>query len=137
MARWVFLTRETPLPGAQAYLISVGPIAVSVDASSWGYYGGGVLSYAECGSDIDHAVLLVGYGTDSKLGAYWTIKVILEQPPSFSQIKLNPLLDPPSLPTTTTTTTHHPPPPPFVYGVVCPELVGRVVGRGGLHSAVA
>ena len=57
----------------KSYLLKYGPIAVSVDASKWGVYAGGVFGYDDCGSDIDHAVLLVGYGTDA--GAdYWTIK---------------------------------------------------------------
>jgi len=59
----------------QAFMLEFGPIAVSVDASAWSHYSGGVLDFESCGSDIDHAVLLVGYGTDSELGAdYWTIK---------------------------------------------------------------
>ena len=56
------------------YLITKGPLAVSVDASSWSFYGGGVLSYSQCGADIDHAVMMVGYGTDPVYGDYWTIK---------------------------------------------------------------
>ena len=58
----------------KAYLLQAGPIAVSVDASHWSSYSKGVLSYASCGSDIDHAVLLVGYGTDPVYGDYWSIK---------------------------------------------------------------
>ena len=43
---------------------NVGPIAISVAASGngWQTYGGGVLS--TCDWDEDHAVQLVGYGTD-------------------------------------------------------------------------
>lgn len=41
-------------------MMEFGPIAVSVDASSWSHYSGGVLDYDSCGTDIDHAVLLVG-----------------------------------------------------------------------------
>ena len=59
----------------KSYLLKYGPIAVSVDASKWSGYGGGVFTYADCGTDIDHAVLLVGYGTDAESGLdYWTIK---------------------------------------------------------------
>lgn len=59
----------------KAYLLKKGPIAVSVDASSWGAYSSGVLPYSSCGADINHAVLLVGYGTEPATGAdYWTIK---------------------------------------------------------------
>ena len=58
----------------KAYLLKFGPIAVSVDASHWSSYSSGVLSYDACGADIDHAVLLTGYGTDPNLGDYWSIK---------------------------------------------------------------
>lgn len=58
----------------KSYLLTFGPISVSVYASKWFSYASGVLSYASCGSTIDHAVLLVGYGTDATYGDYWTIK---------------------------------------------------------------
>ena len=38
------------------YLLSKGPLAVSVDASKWSAYSSGVLKYDDCGADIDHAV---------------------------------------------------------------------------------
>lgn len=47
---------------------TLGPIAISVDAS-WGSYAGGVFN-GVCGSTIDHAVVLVGYGTQSGLDYY-------------------------------------------------------------------
>jgi len=50
---------------------TVGPIAVSVDAS-WGLYEEGVFDHG-CGTTIDHAVTLVGYGTEG--GAdYWLVR---------------------------------------------------------------
>lgn len=51
---------------------TLGPIAISVDAS-WGSYGSGVFSGA-CGTTIDHAVVLVGYGTDAKGGDYYLVR---------------------------------------------------------------
>jgi len=54
---------------------TVGPIAISVDAASWGRYASGV--YNGCNQknpDIDHAVLLVGYGTDPDHGDYWLVR---------------------------------------------------------------
>ena len=53
---------------------TVGPIAISVDASAWSFYGGGVYS-GKCGTTIDHAVQLVGYGTDSQTNEdYWLVR---------------------------------------------------------------
>ena len=56
------------------YLVQKGPIAITCDASSWSFYSSGVLSYSSCGADIDHAILLVGYGTDRLHGDYWSVK---------------------------------------------------------------
>merc|ERR1712078_516716 len=59
---------ELPINDAQslmAAVASLGPVAVSVDASEWHLYQGGV--FDACNQDkpdIDHAVVLVGYGTD-------------------------------------------------------------------------
>jgi len=53
----------------------IGPIAVSVDASKWSFYDSGVFdSCNQTQPDIDHAVLLVGYGTDDQFGDYWLIR---------------------------------------------------------------
>jgi len=52
-----------------------GPVAISVDASSWFAYESGV--YNGCNQtnpDIDHAVQLVGYGTDPQLGDFWLVR---------------------------------------------------------------
>jgi len=53
---------------------TIGPIAVSVDASSWSSYQSGV--YDGCGedADINHAVTLVGYGDCPEHGKYWLIR---------------------------------------------------------------
>lgn len=55
---------------------NIGPIAVTVDASTWASYSGGV--YDGCNQenpDLDHGVLLVGYGTDADTGKdYWLIR---------------------------------------------------------------
>jgi C1A family cysteine protease len=38
-------------------------------------YKSGIISSTDCGSTVDHLVLLVGYGYDSTLGKkYWIIK---------------------------------------------------------------
>ena len=54
----------TPPPPHQRprYLVTKGPLAVSVDASHWSGYSSGVLSYDECGTDIDHVSYEGGAG---------------------------------------------------------------------------
>eukprot|EP00401_Gymnodinium_catenatum_P023168 CAMPEP_0117620150 /NCGR_PEP_ID=MMETSP0784-20121206/86983_1 /TAXON_ID=39447 /ORGANISM="" /LENGTH=89 /DNA_ID=CAMNT_0005424061 /DNA_START=1 /DNA_END=266 /DNA_ORIENTATION=+ len=55
---------------------TVGPVAVSVDASAWRSYSSGVFNGCnQANPDIDHAVILMGYGTDSETGEnYWLIR---------------------------------------------------------------
>lgn len=50
------------------------PVAVTVCASPWSSYSGGVFSSCSTGCAVNHAVLLVGYGTDPKFGNYWLIQ---------------------------------------------------------------
>jgi len=54
--------------------VQIGPIAISLDAGGFAEfqnYGGGVVN---CGNswDVDHAVQLVGYGTDGS--DYWLVR---------------------------------------------------------------
>lgn len=54
---------------------TIGPIAVAVDASNWGSYRTGIFAYASCRNDyVNHAVLVVGYGTNAAGVDYWIVK---------------------------------------------------------------
>ena len=62
-----------------AWLAIHGPIAVALNANPLQYYTGGVLEPRSCDpAGLDHAVLLVGYGTaKNNLGVekkYWLVK---------------------------------------------------------------
>ena len=46
-------------------LATVGPVAVSVDATTWSNYQGGIIQY-HCGGTNNHAVLIVGYDLTGK-----------------------------------------------------------------------
>jgi C1A family cysteine protease len=49
-------------------------VAVEADQSSFQFYSGGVMT-AACGTNLDHGVLAVGYGTDSSAGGdYYKVK---------------------------------------------------------------
>jgi C1A family cysteine protease len=53
------------------------PVSVSVDAAhkEWQYYSSGILNSTHCGTMLDHAVLVVGYGTDAATAQdYWIVK---------------------------------------------------------------
>ncbi|XP_050293415.1 procathepsin L-like [Anthonomus grandis grandis] len=66
---------ETQLAAAVG---TIGPISVSVDASYWQLYSGGIFNDVYCGTEIyslNHGVLAVGYETDPTNGIeYWLVK---------------------------------------------------------------
>ncbi|KAM8708945.1 hypothetical protein ACLKA7_015849 [Drosophila subpalustris] len=51
-----------------------GPISVAIDASLFQNYRGGVFNQPSCNGRVNHAVLVVGYGTDKNGGDYWIVK---------------------------------------------------------------
>ncbi|KAJ8716398.1 hypothetical protein PYW07_003025 [Mythimna separata] len=55
---------------------SVGPVSVAIDASHDGFrfYSDGVYYNPNCTTNVDHGVLVVGYGTEAKGGDYWLVK---------------------------------------------------------------
>jgi C1A family cysteine protease len=61
---------ETALKAA----VSKQPVSVAIEAdkSAFQLYRGGVLDSSACGTQLDHGVLVVGYGTDGK--DYWKVK---------------------------------------------------------------
>eukprot|EP00612_Vaucheria_litorea_P000495 CAMPEP_0171451808 /NCGR_PEP_ID=MMETSP0945-20130129/160_1 /TAXON_ID=109269 /ORGANISM="Vaucheria litorea, Strain CCMP2940" /LENGTH=455 /DNA_ID=CAMNT_0011976333 /DNA_START=432 /DNA_END=1798 /DNA_ORIENTATION=- len=56
-------------------LANIGPIAVSIEADQkeFQFYNDGVFT-ASCGTQLDHGVLLVGYGTYNDGKDYWKVK---------------------------------------------------------------
>lgn len=64
--------------GFDGVLDKYGPFLVGIAAvGTFGSYSGGVYTDAEsCGQDVNHAVVVVGYGVDNSTGLkYWLIKV--------------------------------------------------------------
>jgi cathepsin L len=57
--------------------LAVQPLAVSIEADKYAFqaYQSGVLDSTKCGTSLDHAVLTVGWGTDTASGLdYWLVK---------------------------------------------------------------
>ncbi|XP_074274068.1 cysteine protease XCP1-like [Silene latifolia] len=57
-------------------LLNLQPVSVAIDSHSAGFlnYVGGIYD-GGCGSDFDHSVAVIGYGTDDSSGKdYWIIK---------------------------------------------------------------
>ena len=66
----------------KAQLHQNGPVSIAIDATSLYIYWGGVVEGHLCSSDpgdVDHAVLLVGYGSEANIFGkevpYWIVKV--------------------------------------------------------------
>ena len=55
--------------------VSIGPVSVAIEADTRTFqlYSGGVLTSDDCGTNLDHGVLIVGYGTESNT-EYWLVK---------------------------------------------------------------
>merc|ERR1719310_1285406 len=75
----VTITGHTDVPsGDEASLkaaVSKQPVSVAIEAdkSAFQLYKGGVLDNPACGKQLDHGVLVVGYGTDGGKD-YWKVK---------------------------------------------------------------
>ena len=62
-------------PEQLARAVQKGPVAVAVqgDSLAFMHYAGGVVTDESCGHDVNHAVLVVGYGSESGL-EYFLVK---------------------------------------------------------------
>lgn len=71
--------RRGDVEGVKEALYTKGPLAVSIDAGnpSFRFYSSGVYDEPACKwqqDDLDHSVMLVGYGTTEGGKDYWTVK---------------------------------------------------------------
>ena len=62
----------------QVYLkeaVSRGPVSIAIEADTKTFqlYTGGVITSSACGTNLDHGVLIVGYGSESGTN-YWLVK---------------------------------------------------------------
>jgi len=57
----------------QIAMIPNGPLSICVDAETWQYYTGGVISHG-CGDSLDHCVQIVGWNVYQATTPYWIIR---------------------------------------------------------------
>ena len=57
-------------------MVKSGPVAISVDASTFRDYETGVYDGCDYAKNIEinHAVVLEGYGTDEQFGDFWLVR---------------------------------------------------------------
>jgi C1A family cysteine protease len=58
----------------QAVTIQPVSVAIQADQNAFRFYKSGVIAQEDCGTKLDHGVLLVGYGTDEIDGDYWLVR---------------------------------------------------------------
>lgn len=64
---------ESSCPSALIQAVSKRVVSVSVDATEWKYYKGGIMSSSQCGTHHNHGVAAVGYNMQGSSG-YLKIK---------------------------------------------------------------
>jgi len=73
---WTFISQDEGQMAA--YLVANGPLSIAADAEEWQFYYEGVFYLPDCGTDLDHGILIVGYGSETDIFdqnmPYWIIK---------------------------------------------------------------
>jgi C1A family cysteine protease len=71
ISSWKYVTQSENEGTMKQFAATTGPMSICVDASSWQFYQGGVLS--NCGNQIDHCVQITGYSTQQGVEA-WNVR---------------------------------------------------------------
>jgi C1A family cysteine protease len=49
-------------------------VAIEADTMVFQFYSGGILNSPSCGTNLDHAVIAIGYGVDATKGEYYIVR---------------------------------------------------------------
>jgi len=71
ISNWKYATQSKDEHAMQKVLVNSGPLSICVDAESWQDYSSGILSAADCGTNLDHCVQVTGYDTGS---GFWSVR---------------------------------------------------------------
>jgi len=69
---WKYITTSDNVDDMLNFIYGHGPTSVCVDATTWQYYNGGVIT-KNCGSSIDHCVQITGFQTSDGVPA-WRVR---------------------------------------------------------------
>jgi C1A family cysteine protease len=66
-------------PNSKAQLLAAiaqGPVSVAIEADTMAFqfYQGGVLNTSACGTQLDHGVVAIGFGLDSKAKPFYIVR---------------------------------------------------------------
>ena len=76
---WTLKGYEAVTPNSAVALktaIADGPTTVAIEADTFvfQFYSGGILNSKSCGTNLDHAVVAVGYGADASGKPYYIVR---------------------------------------------------------------
>jgi len=67
ISTWKSIAEDKNETEMQMALLQYGPLSICVDAQTWQFYFGGIISFF-CGTDLDHCVQITGFSVQSMLG---------------------------------------------------------------------
>jgi len=74
ISNWQWVTKDNDVSAMQSFTYTKGPPSVCVDASTWQYYQGGVITQADgCGTAIDHCVQITGWQVMKSMNV-WNVR---------------------------------------------------------------
>ena len=75
MNSYVTITSSKDENAMATFVATTGPMSVCLDADIWGSYTGGVItSSSNCGTSMNHCVMVTGYNVTSSGMKVWNIR---------------------------------------------------------------
>jgi len=72
---WNYATQSQDETQMANFLTQTGPLSICVDAESWQYYTGGIITASDgCGTSLDHCVMATGFAAYGTSMPYWIVR---------------------------------------------------------------